>query len=201
MTHKWTPEQCRFLEANIKGRSRKEMTRMINETFNLSLTDGQVIGAIKNRGLSNGRDTRFKPGMVNQRNPKGLRMSQATEFKKGNRPWNYKPVGSERVNTDGYVDVKIADPNKWRQKHHLIWEEAHGPIPKGHMLIFGDGNRLNVTLDNLILITLAQNARLNGYKLRQDNAELTRTAVLLAELKGEVGKRGRQGRTKSKGGR
>ena len=40
-----------------------------------------------------------------------------------------------------------------RRKHHLIWEKAYGPIPKGHLVIFADGNRDNFSLENLILIS------------------------------------------------
>ena len=37
---------------------------------------------------------------------------ERTWFKKGHIPANYRPVGSERVNADGYIEVKVADPNK-----------------------------------------------------------------------------------------
>ena len=33
----------------------------------------------------------------------------ASRFKKGNVPKCHRPVGSERVNVDGYVEVKVAD--------------------------------------------------------------------------------------------
>ncbi|MEN6487843.1 MAG: HNH endonuclease [Smithella sp.] len=66
----------------------------------------------------------------------------ATQFKKGNKPANWVPIGTERTNRDGYVEVKIADGrlNKnWKAKHIFIWETANGPVPKGHVVIFGDG--------------------------------------------------------------
>jgi hypothetical protein len=45
----------------------------------------------------------------------------------------------------------------WRPKHHLVWESHHGqPIPKGHAVIFGDGNNRNFDPDNLILVSRAQ---------------------------------------------
>jgi len=172
------------------------MTDLFNARFGTDLSLNQITAYTKNHHLANGLDTRFKPGAPTAYQcPKGRRLSESTEFKKGNRPWNYLPVGSERITTEGYVDVKIADPNKWKQKHHLIWEAVNGPIPKGHLVIFGDGNKLNVTLDNLILITLAQNARLNGYKLRQTDAELTKTAIIIVDLNAKIvqrkkGKRG-----------
>lgn len=76
-----------------------------------------------------------------------------TMFKKGNTPKNHREIGSERVNKDGYIEVKVAEPNKWKAKHRVIWEEANGPVEKGYNVQFKDGNRLNVSLDNLYLIS------------------------------------------------
>lgn len=79
-----------------------------------------------------------------------------TMFKKGNTPKNHREVGSERVGKDGYLWVKVAEPNKWRCKHRIIWEEANGPIERGYNVQFKDGNPQNISLDNLYLISRAQ---------------------------------------------
>lgn len=79
--------------------------------------------------------------------------AQPTMFKKGNKPHNYMPVGSEAITKDGYVKVKIADPNKWELKHRLVWEQHNGPIPKGYNVQFKDGNRANTCITNLYLIS------------------------------------------------
>ena len=55
--------------------------------------------------------------------------SNRTSFKKGNRPKNYLPVGSESIDVDGYVKVKIQDPSKWELKHRIIWSERFGEVP------------------------------------------------------------------------
>jgi hypothetical protein len=64
------------------------------------------------------------------------------------------PIGTERMNGD-YIQVKVAEPNSWRSKHHLVWEEANGPLPDGHRLIFADGNPQNIALDNLVLMSIS----------------------------------------------
>lgn len=79
-----------------------------------------------------------------------------TMFKKGNTPKNHREVGSERVGKDGYLWVKVAEPNKWKQKHRVLWEETYGPVGKGYNVQFKDGNRQNITLENLYLISRAQ---------------------------------------------
>ena len=104
------------------------------------------------------------------------------------------PVGTERTNTDGYVEIKIADPNKWKGKHRIIWEETHGPIPKGHVVIFADGNRRNFDPDNLLLVSRAQLARMNQTHLIKNDAELTKTGVIVADVLSKIGERKRKGK-------
>lgn len=81
-----------------------------------------------------------------------IERTKATRFKKGNVPLNHRPVGSERFDRDGYIMVKVADPSKWKLKHRYIWEKANGKIPKGCNIQFKDGNRRNVSLENLYMI-------------------------------------------------
>jgi hypothetical protein len=88
-----------------------------------------------------------------------------TQFKPGARPHTWKPIGSTRVTNDGYLQRKISDtgypPRDWVGVHILLWEEAHGPIPKGHALIFKDRNKGNLCLENFELITRAELMRRN----------------------------------------
>lgn len=88
---------------------------------------------------------------------------KATMFKKGLTPPNLRPVGSERVNVDGYVEIKVEGSRKWKLKHRVVWEEANGPIPKGYNIQFKDKNKQNVSLDNLYLIS-------RGEQLRTENS-------------------------------
>ncbi len=34
-------------------------------------------------------------------------------FEKGHISKNHKPIGSERINVAGYIEIKTAEPNKW----------------------------------------------------------------------------------------
>lgn len=191
MKHFYTEEQKLFLAKNIKGRTRKELCEMFNTYFGLNLGLNQITAYIKNNGLRSGIDARFTEGSKPwNKGKKGIYTGGSqTQFKKGQRPHNYKPVGSERVNSDGYVDVKIADPNKWRAKHQLLWEEENGPIPKGYVIIFGDGDRRNFQQDNLILVSKSQLAILNKNQLIKDNADLTRVGIVIADIYKKIGER------------
>lgn len=191
MKHFYTEEQKSFLTRNIKGRTRKELCEMFNKHFSLNLGLNQITAYVKNNGLSSGIDARFRQGDNPwNKGKKGICTGgEQTQFKKGQRPHNYKPVGSERVNSDGYVDVKIADPNKWRAKHQLLWEEENGPIPKGYVIIFGDGDRRNFQQDNLILVSKSQLAILNKNQLIKNDADLTRVGIVIADIYKKVGER------------
>lgn len=133
----------------------------------------------------------FKKGTVPPN--KGKKMSAElyarcapTMFKKGQAPVNHKPVGSERVNVDGYVEVKVAEPNKWRLKHRVVWEEVHGPIPPGHNIQFRDGNRQNLSLDNLYMISRAEQcAKENSFHARYPE-ELKAVIRLKGSIKRQI---------------
>ena len=189
---KYTSEQISYIVSNIPGRSYKELTDMFNKQFGLTLKVSTMISTASRHGLRNGRNSRFNQGweptkfkkghVPYNKGKKGVGGYPPTQFKKGNKPWDYKPLGTERVNGYGYIDIKIADPNKWRAKHILIWEANNGPVPKGYAVIFGDGDRRNFDLSNLLLVSRKELAVLNCKGLIQNSAELTKTGIVVANI-------------------
>ena len=188
----YSAEQINFIANNIKGRTYKELTDMFNERFGTKLRVCSMPSLACRNGLRNERDCRFNTGheptqfkkghIPFNKGKKGIGGWEPTQFKKGSKPWNYKPVGTVRTNTDGYVEIKIADPNKWKAKHIILWEEANGPVPKGHVVIFADGDKQNVVLDNLILVSRRELVIMNKRGLIANSAELTKTGVVLADI-------------------
>ncbi|KAF6569066.1 HNH endonuclease [Paenibacillus sp. EKM206P] len=197
MVHRYTPEQREFIKNNATGIGNAELTDLFNTHFGLNLPVEKIKRFKANHGISSGLTGRFETGHVPaNKGKKGLCQGGVeTQFKKGHKPHNYVPVGSERVNGDDYVDIKIADPNKWRGKHLIVWEQHHGQsVPNGHAVIFGDGNRRNFDLDNLILVSRGQLAIMNKNGLIQSNAELTRTGIIMADIFKKIGERKRRKR-------
>ena len=95
----------------------------------------------------------------------------STQFKPGNAPPTTLPLGSYRVNPDGYVEVKLTElpgpyTMRWKPVHRLVWEAANGPIPKGHVVAFKPGrvstDPAAITLDAIELLTFAQNLARNS---------------------------------------
>lgn len=188
--HRYTDEQKNFILNNYKDIATKELTNKFNKEFATNVTTSMIRAYKKNHKLSSGLTGQFKKGHIPAN--KGKKMSQelydkarATMFKKGNVSANRVPIGSERDDKDGYIQVKVQDGklNKnWKFKQVKIWEDEHGPLPKGHIVIFLDGNNRNFDLTNLKAISKATNARMNQNHLRYNYKELTEVGVTVAEV-------------------
>lgn len=183
MAHKYTSEQRDFIRTHYKGISSLDLSIKFNEEFGTNLTKDQLRWYKKNHKLPNGLDAKFKKGnKPYNKGTKGIAKPNKTSFKKGNIPPNHRPIGSERINIDGYTEVKVGEPNKWKFKHRIIWEEKFGAIPRGHAVMFADRNKQNFEIDNLILVSTRQLQVMNNKKLIQDDADLTKTGLVIANV-------------------
>jgi hypothetical protein len=107
---------------------------------------------------------------------------KGTMFKKGARPVNWKPDGSERIDPEGYTMIKVN--GKYLQKHVHIWNQHHGEVPKGSAVIFKDGNRQNLIIENLILVTRKELMLKNT--IQRYDPELQFTMKVLSKLKKKI---------------
>ena len=182
--HIWSDEEKQYLAEITPGRGYKEIQSMMSCKFGFDYTHHQIKGAITRNKLNTGRTGRFEKGRATwNKGTKGLTKANVTSFKKGQKPHNYKPLGSERITKDGYCEIKVNDTGRrWRPKHVLIYEKHHGKVPKGSAVIFLDGDKRNFDIDNLYLVTRSQLAMLNKNSLIQKDAELTKTAINVVDL-------------------
>ena len=112
-----------------------------------------------------GNPARFKKGHASwNKGKKGLSFGgKETQFKPGHIPHTIKPIGAERISPDGYLERKVTNEGPARSHykfvHRIIWEAANGPVPRTHYVTFKNGNRLDVRLENLELISMADHAK------------------------------------------
>lgn len=185
-----TKEQDEWILEHFAGTGNPMLACMLNEKFGTSFTAEQMKNYKSRNKLNSGLTGQFSKGHTPAN--KGKKMSKEqydiskhTMFKKGNIPPNRIPIGSERFDKNGYVQIKVQDGNmnmNWKFKQVKVWEDANGTVPKGHIVIFLDGDRTNFDLDNLKMISKSTNARLNQNHLRHSDRELTKTGVAMAEV-------------------
>ena len=175
-----------FILDNYKGRYNQELADLFNQKFNTNVTSRTIKSYKANNKLNSGLSGKFRKGQTPHN--KGKKMPKEvyekvkhTMFANGNVPPNHRPVGSERISKDGYIEVKVAEPNKWRLKQRVVYEEAKGKIPEGCTIIFLDGNKLNLNIDNLKCVTRSELLYLNRNGLNNSN-EITETGILMARL-------------------
>ena len=174
---KWTKEEINILlrdyqDPNIFSADiAKRLDRTLPQVYNKARKMGLKAPLERNRlagklgtNHPNAVAHRFKKGSVPPN--KGKKMSpevyekvKETMFKKGHSPVNHREVGSERINVDGYIEIKVAEPNKWRLKHRIIWEQINGKIPKGYNVQFKNHNPQDCRIENLYLICRADQMR------------------------------------------
>ncbi len=90
----------------------------------------------------------------------GIHLSPSTEFKTGRESETKQPIGSTRIRTTRRDNkprafVKVAQPNIWRLRCHVVWERHFGPIPKGLLLHHLDRDTLNDSITNLVAMSRA----------------------------------------------
>ena len=147
-----------------------------------------------------GRSAQFRPGEEPWNKGKhyqpGGRCAE-TQFKPGVLQGRalalWHPVGSLRIDADGYLQRKINDDlpmhKRWRAEHLVIWEAAHGPLPAGHAVVFKDGNKQHVELDNLELVSRAELMRRNT--VHRYGKEIAAVAQLAGAITRQINRRNR----------
>jgi HNH endonuclease len=171
----WRPSEVDFLRISYPGLPTKELARLLGRSESAVYGQAGLLGLKKStaylaspeacrlrRGDNVGARTRFRPGHAAAN--KGLRRPgwapgrmAETQFKAGRKPQTWKAIGSTRISKDGYLQRKVSDtgypPRDWVGVHILTWQEAHGPVPPGHIVAFKDRKKDNTAVENLELLS------------------------------------------------
>lgn len=188
--HKYTDEEKTFMQEFIPGHKYIEIQSAFSEKFGWDIKISQIKSYMANNKINSGTKGYFPKGHIPVNKGKKGQCAPGCEktwFKSGHTPKNHRPVGSERITKDGYIEIKVAEPNKWRLKHRVIWENSFGTISKGKCIIFMNGDKTDVQLENLKLIERRVNARLNQLGLRYNDPDSMQAAVGVAELISAIG--------------
>ena len=193
--HSYSTAHLDYLRSQYLRFSVTILTWAFNQTFATCLTEGQIRGTLRRHRILSGRTGFFKSGQVSWNNGKrGYIGANKTSFKAGNLPHNHRPLWSERIDKNGYVEMSVPErnpytgfPTRFKHKHVWIWEQANGPKPKGHVVIFKDGDIRNFNLENLALVSRRELLAMNQHGYREQPAELKPSVMALAKLEAKAG--------------
>lgn len=185
---KWQGLQVRLpLDDDAKQFIRENYVTMTDRQFSIVLlvSRTQVRHFIRSAGLKLPDDvkkqrvdsTRFKIGELVWN--KGLKLQMppnAGQYVKGSKPVNSLYDGAIVVrkrkthSKEVYKFIRVA-PGKWKLLHRYVWEQANGPVAKGMLVTFKDGDTLNCAIENLCLISWADNARRNKRPMKDYDSD------------------------------
>jgi hypothetical protein len=205
---RYSKAELRWLERN-RTLPIADYHRAFCARFHRRLKPENLHSLRKRMGWRSGRTGQFCKGGVPANKGKkckpgtgGLHPNaRKTQFKKGGLPHNTHYLGHERASKDGYIEISIDETNphtgferRYVLKHRWLWEQTHGPIPKG-MALKCKGDKTNCDPSNWELIPRGVLPRLSGRFGRgydQAPAELKPTIMAVAKLEQQLHEKTKQ---------
>jgi hypothetical protein len=161
----FTTKMIQWFSKNVPGKTYNEITPLFNSRFNNVCTPRQTKGCCGHHGIKAGRK-----GKTNKDCEVGT--EKVIDKRSG-----VVYIKISRKTTKGCSKVGL--PGSWRQKHFVIWEAANGPVPKSHIVIFADRNKINFEIDNLILVSKRELFYMCKNEMLSNNPDLTKTNLLI----------------------
>lgn len=203
--HKWTHYERGYLAGICKGRTHAEIQALMTERFGDHFGGKRIGAALKRYGLTTGRTGQFQPGDVpankgkkwaeyaGKPQPEGMKR---TQFKRGElngyAAQHEKPVGSERISKDGYVEIKVHDGLQERAnsnfalKHRVMYEQYHGSIPDGCNVVFANGDKRDFSRENLVAVPRSLWAVISRSGMKYCDADSLKACMNVAKLKSGI---------------
>ena len=192
---KFTVEQEEWLLAH-NHMSASEMSKGINDEFSLSTSPDEIKGWRARTKNPRPTPSRFQKGHTpfskgkkwdEYMSPESQARSRMTTFRKGDVPHNVQPLGSISI-MSGYWVMKVTNVGnqhqKWKFLHRLLWEKEKGPIPKGMNVVFRNGDRNDIRMENLMLMNNKEMARYTP--VDDSEPEMQRFSEIIARVAAKV---------------
>lgn len=197
--HVYSEDEIDFLAKNRPFVTKDKLAEMFNSKFNTNISAKALQQVCARRGVYSLDDGCFKKGHIPFNKEKKqseymtdeqIERTKATRFKKGNITHNHRNIGEERTAKDGYTEIKVDEPNKWMLKHRYIWEQQFGALKKNETVEFIDGDKSNISLDNLIKVTRKQSAIMTRLNIRKHGSkEALECAKTIADIVLKIGEK------------
>lgn len=182
---KFTPEVIEYIREIAPGRFLDEIVEMVQNRFGFTTTKVTIKKIKYDNGIRSGHDS----GLM-----------RTNKYKQG------LPVGTIRRNAKGELIIKVGNKHNttrnnffnWQYLSHFIYEQYTGEtIPKGYKIVMLDGNRDNIVMDNMRVVSNSTLCRLNWRnqngkirsKLKDEDPDVLDTIITLCQLDDAISKR------------
>lgn len=179
----WSGEENEYLRKYYPTTFMKDMCEYLGRSEKSIYMQAKLLGIKKDKDVlhkwhkdnvpKSFLENRYKKGDIPHN--KGVPMGEekyekckGTMFKKGQTPKNTHPDGDGAItfrrNKDWHCyNVRISK-GKWIPLHRYVWQEVNGAIPKGFIVTFKNGDYHDCRIENLELMSRADNMRRNSFR-------------------------------------
>lgn len=162
--HQYSKEELDFLSklSNLTG---DQISENFNNKFNLNISKQRLLHTISRHKLN-----------VKAINP--------YRFKKGHQSFNTLPIYSEKINKRGDIFIKLPGlKSHWVLKHRYLYETHYNiKLDVKDRIIFLDGNKHNLSIDNLRIISPRAHGMYNKLRNGSNVPNLNKIYYLLAQI-------------------
>ncbi len=163
----WTAEDENLMRQHYADIPTGILSKQLQRSCQALRNKAYDLGVQKNIYDRNNGNTRFAHGNTPWNKGKKYTLKKKRRPQKNIPPnhnaHNSLPIGSVRRDGDRYARIKVSNVYKatkvtnWPLLHVHMWEQQNGPVADGHIISFKNGNRYDIRLENLEMITRAEN--------------------------------------------
>lgn len=175
LTREYNKEHDDFITNSYSNFGKITATDMFNEMFGQKRTIDSIEARAKKIGVKVTNERRKQAGSENSR----IKFD-ADKYK----------LGAIRIH-HGYTYIKVSDDisnhnRNWRLKHHVVYENNFGKIPKGYIVEFLDNDKTNFDPNNLVAIPWKYHGWLQGNLMKSSNPIVTQAGIMWCELQDKL---------------
>lgn len=167
----WTDVEVNILKRMHPNSLNSDIAKLLRKTENSVRYKASKLGLKKPETwrASVSRNVYKNSTKVRAALKKGRSLASVGNFKERNIPWNTRKDGDISKTNKGWM-IRLS-VNNWIPYKDFIWQNENGQIPEGHIVVIKDRGREleDVRLDNLLLITRAENMRRNQNRKKAVN--------------------------------
>lgn len=181
--HYYSHEEIETLRVLVNScKNTREMAARFNRDYGTDIKPLAIKAICERRGISleRFRSAANLERAYNENFPVGTEMIGSASF--GGHVI-VKTDNKRAYTTEGYLVRNAITRKNWRRKCELVYEQSHGEIPKGGIVVFLNQNKFDFRPENLYCISRKIHAMMCKNRWYVEDGDLTLTAIKWCEHK------------------